>query len=97
MGMGEPLLNVPSVVEAARFLQHQLGMSGRAITISTVGVPNALPRLAQHQLTATLAVSIHAPNQQLREQLIPSAKAYPIKVCGAARACMQASVPVAGL
>lgn len=45
-----------------------------------VGVPNAMARLAQYQLTATLAVSIHAPNQALREQLIPSAKVYHLQV-----------------
>jgi 23S rRNA (adenine2503-C2)-methyltransferase len=80
MGMGEPLLNIPAVVTAATYMKEQMGMSGRAITISTVGMPNAIRKLAEHQLTATLAVSIHAPNQELREQLIPSAKIYPIPV-----------------
>ncbi len=42
-------------------------------------MPNAITRLAQAQLKSTLAVSIHAPNQGLREQIIPSAKAYPIE------------------
>ncbi|KAF6251294.1 hypothetical protein COO60DRAFT_1645229 [Scenedesmus sp. NREL 46B-D3] len=74
MGMGEPLLNLPNVVAAVAMLQQQLGMSGRAITISTVGVPNAINRLAQHKLTATLAVSLHAPNQELRQQLVPSGR-----------------------
>jgi 23S rRNA (adenine2503-C2)-methyltransferase len=78
---GEPLLNIPAVVAAASFLKEQIGLSGRALTISTVGVPNAIAKLAQHQLTATLAVSIHAPNQELREALIPSAKVYPLQVC----------------
>jgi 23S rRNA (adenine2503-C2)-methyltransferase len=63
MGMGEPLLNLPAVIPAVRYLQDTLGISGRNITISTVGVPNALRKLAEAQLTATLAVSIHAPNQ----------------------------------
>ncbi|KAF8066346.1 rlmN [Scenedesmus sp. PABB004] len=79
MGQGEPMLNLPGVVAAVRVLQDQLGLSGRAITISTVGVPNALPRLAEARLTATLAVSIHAPSQALREALIPSARTYPIE------------------
>jgi 23S rRNA (adenine2503-C2)-methyltransferase len=82
MGMGEPLLNIPAVVAAATYLKEQMGHSGRSITISTVGVPNAMRTLAQYHLTATLAVSIHAPNQQLREQLIPSAKVYPLQVGG---------------
>lgn len=78
MGMGEPLLNLPAVVAAYRIMKDDIGISGRAITISTVGVPNAIRTLAAHNLTATLAVSIHAPNQELRERLIPSAKAYPL-------------------
>lgn len=77
---GEPLLNIPAVVAAAAFLKDQIGLSGRSVTISTVGVPNALATLGQHQLTATLAVSIHAPNQELREALIPSARVYPLQV-----------------
>jgi len=80
MGMGEPLLNRPSVLAACRMLHEQLGLSARNITISTVGVPNAIRALgAADDMRATLAVSIHAPNQQLRESIIPSAKAYPIE------------------
>jgi 23S rRNA (adenine2503-C2)-methyltransferase len=78
MGMGEPLLNLPSVAAAYKLLNEDLGLSGRAITVSTVGVPNTIRKLAALKLPLTLAVSIHAPNQQLREQLIPSAKVYPI-------------------
>jgi 23S rRNA (adenine2503-C2)-methyltransferase len=52
---------------------------GRHITISTVGVPNSIVRLAKLKLPVTLAISIHAPSQLLREQLIPSAKAYPLQ------------------
>ncbi len=51
----------------------------RHITISTVGVPNAIPRLAARQLQSTLAVSIHSPTQALRESLVPSARAYPLE------------------
>jgi len=79
MGMGEPLLNLPSVVAAYQLLNTQLGIGARYITVSTVGVPNAIPRLARASLKSTLAVSIHAPNQALRESIIPSAKAYPIQ------------------
>ncbi len=49
------------------------------ITISTVGVPNAIRNLANYDTQSTLAVSIHAPNQTLRESIVPSAKAYPIQ------------------
>ncbi|KAI3927647.1 hypothetical protein MKX01_042919 [Papaver californicum] len=48
------------------------------ITISTVGVPNTIKKLASHKLQSTLAVSLHAPNQRLRETIVPSAKAYPL-------------------
>lgn len=76
-GMGEPCLNLPSVLAAHRCLNQDVGISSRAITISTVGVPQSLRRLAEHKLQSTLAVSLHAPTQELRERLIPSAKAYP--------------------
>ena len=71
MGMGEPLLNLPSVMRAHTMLNENLGVGQRHITISTVGVPNAIMKLASHNLQSTLAISIHAPNQQLREQLVP--------------------------
>ena len=71
MGMGEPLLNLPSVLRAHQALTRDLGIGARRITISTVGVPNAIARLAAADLQSTLAVSIHAASQQLREQLIP--------------------------
>lgn len=71
MGMGEPLLNLPSVMCAHAILNKKLGVGQRRITISTVGVPNAIMKLASHNMQSTLAISIHAPNQQLREQLVP--------------------------
>jgi hypothetical protein len=78
MGMGEPLLNLPSVMRAHTMLNENLGVGQRHITISTVGVPNAIMKLASHNLQSTLAISIHAPNQQLREQLVPR---YSTSVC----------------
>ncbi|KAK9803300.1 hypothetical protein WJX72_009998 [[Myrmecia] bisecta] len=80
MGMGEPLLNLPSVLHAHEMLNKDMGIGARHITISTVGVPNAIMRLAAQNLQSTLAISIHAANQRLREQIIPSAKAYPLEV-----------------
>ena len=83
MGMGEPLLNSQAVLEAIRCLSDDLGIGQRRITVSTVGVPKTLPQLAELAIETlgraqfTLAVSLHAPNQQLRENLIPTAKAYP--------------------
>lgn len=78
MGMGEPLLNLKAVLQAVTCLNRDIGIGQRHITISTVGIPQQIQRLAQHQLQTTLAVSLHAPNQALREQLIPSAKHYPL-------------------
>ena len=83
MGMGEPLLNSQAVLESIRCLNDDLGIGQRRITVSTVGVPKTLPQLAELALETlgraqfTLAVSLHAPNQQLREELIPTAHAYP--------------------
>ncbi|MCS6783411.1 MAG: 23S rRNA (adenine(2503)-C(2))-methyltransferase RlmN [Gloeomargarita sp. SKYBB_i_bin120] len=79
MGMGEPLLNVEAVVQAVRRLNEDCGISQRAMTISTVGVPQQILRLAQAQLQVTLAVSLHAPTQDLRQRLIPSARHYPLE------------------
>ncbi|GMH32336.1 hypothetical protein BSKO_00170 [Bryopsis sp. KO-2023] len=78
MGMGEPLLNIRSVVKAHSIINKEIGIGARSITISTVGVPNAIEMLSREMMQSTLAVSLHAPNQDLREQLIPSAKSYPL-------------------
>lgn len=85
MGMGEPLLNLEAVLAAIDCLCTDLGMAMRQITVSTVGVPAALPTLAERALERlgraqfTLAVSLHAPDQGLRQRLIPTAHAYPIE------------------
>lgn len=79
MGMGEPLLNVESVVAAIRCLNQDVGISQRSITLSTVGIPGRIRKLADEQLQVTLAISLHASNQGQRLQLIPSAKAYPLE------------------
>ena len=85
MGMGEPLLNSEAVLKAIRCLNDDLGIGQRRITVSTVGVPKTLPQLAELALKTlgraqfTLAVSLHAPHQALREELIPTAHAYPFE------------------
>jgi 23S rRNA (adenine2503-C2)-methyltransferase len=79
MGMGEPLLNIENVVTALKCLNQDVGIGQRLMTVSTVGIPGHIRRLAQHQLQATLAVSLHASNQALREQLIPSAHHYSLE------------------
>lgn len=80
MGMGEPLLNLPNLLDALAILTHPLGLdhSTRRVTVSTVGVPHGLMELGQSGL-CSLAVSLHAPTQALREQLMPkAAKALPL-------------------
>lgn len=76
MGMGEPLLNVDNVLGAIRCLNEDVGIGQRMMTLSTVGIRDRIRELAEHQLQVTLAVSLHASNQALRKQLIPSARAY---------------------
>ncbi len=84
MGMGEPLLNISNVLDSIECLTNDIGIGQRKITVSTVGIPDTLPdlaKLAQERLGRvkfTLAVSLHAPNQSLRESIIPSASSYPI-------------------
>ena len=79
MGMGEPLLNASNVVKAVRSLNQDIGIGQRSMTVSTVGIPGQIRRLAKERLQITLAVSLHASNQPLRETLIPSARKYPFE------------------
>ena len=76
MGMGEPLANFSNVVKAIRTLNAEWGMgiSARRITVSTVGLPAQMRRLADLEIPVTLAISLHAPNDTLRRQLIPWAE-----------------------
>jgi 23S rRNA (adenine2503-C2)-methyltransferase len=79
MGMGEPLLNTENVILAIKSINQDIGIGARSLTLSTVGIRDRILEVAEHQLQITMAVSLHAPNQALREQLIPSAKPYPIE------------------
>jgi len=76
MGMGEPLANFNSVTAAIRTLNASwgFGISARKITVSTVGLPAAIRKLVEFELPVTLALSLHAPNDQLRRELIPWAE-----------------------
>ncbi|MFQ5349633.1 MAG: 23S rRNA (adenine(2503)-C(2))-methyltransferase RlmN, partial [Thermoanaerobaculia bacterium] len=80
MGMGEPLANYHVTVAATRRLNadHGLGIGQRRITISTVGLPKQIERLAGEGLQTTLAVSLHAPTDALRRELIPWARGIPL-------------------
>ncbi len=78
MGMGEPLLNYDSSLDAVRRLIHPQGfnLGQRHITLSTVGVVPGIRRLADEGLQITLAVSLHAATDQLRDQLVPINRRY---------------------
>ncbi|WP_022868422.1 23S rRNA (adenine(2503)-C(2))-methyltransferase RlmN [Schaalia vaccimaxillae] len=75
MGMGEPLANYKAVIGALHRLidpsPHGFGLSARNVTVSTVGLVPAINKLAQEGLPVTLAVSLHAPDDDLRDDLIP--------------------------
>jgi len=81
MGMGEPLLNFDNVVAAMDLMLEDLayGLSKRRVTLSTSGVVPALDKLAKVS-EVSLAVSLHAPNDELRSQLVPINRKYPIAV-----------------
>lgn len=74
MGMGEPLANYARVMQAVRVMvdkEHGLGMSARGITVSTVGLVPAIKKLADEDIPVTFALSLHAPDDGLRDELIP--------------------------
>ncbi len=80
MGMGEPLLNINNVVPAMDLMMHDLGfgISKRRVTLSTSGVVPALDILKE-KIDVALAISLHAPNDELRDEIVPINKKYPIK------------------
>ena len=85
MGMGEPLLNINEVLTAIKSINQDLNISQRKMTVSTVAIPNKISQLSKlsyerlGKCQFTLAISLHAPNQEIRESIIPSAKNYNIK------------------
>jgi 23S rRNA (adenine2503-C2)-methyltransferase len=78
MGMGEPLHNYDETMRALRMLndEHGLAVSPRRVTLSTVGLLPALEKLAREPLMPNLAISLHAPNDMLRGELVPLNKKY---------------------
>jgi 23S rRNA (adenine2503-C2)-methyltransferase len=80
MGMGEPLANLDGLLPALEFASSDegLGISARRITISTVGLPKAIDRLCAENTRYNLAVSLHAPNDELRTQIVPVNKSIGI-------------------
>ena len=71
MGMGEPLANYARVLAAVRGITAGFGISARSVTVSTVGLAPAIRKLADERLGVTLALSLHAPDDELRDTLVP--------------------------
>ena len=78
MGQGEPLYNFKNVKKAISFLQHQMGYAPWRSTISTSGVVPLIPSISK-EIGASIAISLHAVNDTLRDQLVPLNKQFPIK------------------
>lgn len=82
MGMGEPLLNLPAVLKSIKILNHKEGQNIgiRRITVSTCGLVPQMDILARENLDIVLAVSLHAPNNKLRNTIMPVNRQYPLEV-----------------
>jgi 23S rRNA (adenine2503-C2)-methyltransferase len=78
MGMGEPMANEQAVWDSVERLHGAIGLSARHLTVSTVGIVPGIRRLAQRPLPVNLAVSLHAANDTLRDELVPINKRYPL-------------------
>jgi len=80
MGMGEPFLNYENVLGAIKILNDKEGfnLGARHFSISTVGITGGIQKLAEEKLEINLAVSLHAPNDELRSKIMPCNKKYPI-------------------
>ncbi|GIV15220.1 MAG: putative dual-specificity RNA methyltransferase RlmN [Armatimonadota bacterium] len=79
MGMGEPLWNLPEVVKSILLLNREVGISQRHTTVSTVGVVPAIYELAQYRLQITLAISLHAPDDELRQRIMPVGRKWKVQ------------------
>lgn len=79
MGQGEPLLNADNVLAAMRLLNTECEVGARRITLSTSGIVPQIARLAEEPMQLTLAVSLHAPTNELRDQLVPVNKKWPLE------------------
>jgi len=81
MGMGEPLLNYDNTLQALRIINNEVGLSLTAgkITVSTAGIPKMIDKLADENLKVSLAVSLNAPTDEKRSQLMPINKKHPLE------------------
>jgi len=82
MGMGEPFLNYDNVLESIRILNDPgyFNISIRSISVSTCGIIEGIKKLSEEGLQVNLAISLHAPNNELRKSLMPIDKKYPLEV-----------------
>jgi 23S rRNA (adenine2503-C2)-methyltransferase len=78
MGMGEPLANYDKTWTAVERMHDDLGLSARHLTVSTIGIVPGIRRLATERLPVNVAVSLHAANDELRNELVPINKRYPL-------------------
>ncbi len=82
MGIGEPFDNYDNLLKAIKIINNPfgIGLGKRKITVSTCGLPDKIIQFAQDQPQANLAISLHAPNDEVRNQLMPINQAYPLNV-----------------
>lgn len=86
MGMGEPLLNTDNVFKTVELMHNEMGIPMRHITVSTVGILKGIEKLAEKKWQLTLAISLHAPEDALRHELIPTSRKTSVKdIIGAAK------------
>lgn len=78
MGQGEPLLNTEEVITSIKTVIQSVGIGARHITVSTSGITPGIKRLTQEDLPITLALSLHTPDPQVREQIVPITRKYPL-------------------
>ena len=78
MGMGEPFLNYQKVVEAAKIMNEKMNLGSRRITISTAGIVSKIYQMADDKLPFKLAVSLNAPNDEIRKKIMPLTTTNPI-------------------
>jgi 23S rRNA (adenine2503-C2)-methyltransferase len=79
--MGEPMANYDEMIRAVKILTHDrgFGLGQRHITISTIGIKSGIEKLAEENLQIGLAISLHAPNNELRKELVPTATPHSVE------------------
>ena len=80
MGIGEPFDNYDNLIKAIKIIncQHGIGLGARHITVSTCGLVKKIVQFAKDQAQANLAISLHAPNDEIRNKIMPISKVYPL-------------------